>query len=67
MTLKIPIKNRYVVSLILGGFALAIVLIFGAIFHPQFTEWEEKSLDYRFRLRKPIALYPKITTIGADD
>ncbi len=67
MTLKIPIKNRYVVSLILGGFALVIVLIFGAIFHTQFTEWEEKSLDYRFRLRKPIALYPKITTIGIDD
>ena len=67
MVFKIPIKSRYIVSVILGLGALGIVLLAGLIFQRSFEEWEEKSLDYRFRLRKEIPLYPYITTIGIED
>ena len=67
MTSNTLTKNRYLVSLLLGFVSLSIILIFGMIFRTQFEEWEEKSLDYRFRLHKPIEIYPKITTIGIGD
>lgn len=67
MILKIPIKNRYIVSVILGLGALGLVLGLAGFFQRTFNEWEEKTLDYRFRLRKAVPLYPYITTIGIED
>ncbi len=67
MVFKIPIKNRYIVSIILGLGTLGFVLLGGLIFRTQLEEWEEKSLDYRFRLRKSVPNYPYITTIGIED
>jgi len=66
MTPKIPIKNRYLVSLLLGLIAFVIVLLMSGIFKEYFDEWEEKTLDYRFRNRKEIPIYPYISTIGIE-
>ncbi len=66
MAVKIPIKNRYVVTLILGFTAFVIVLIISSALSQYVDEWEEKTLDYRFRNRKNIPLYPYISTIGIE-
>lgn len=67
MILKIPIKNPYLVSILLGLIGLSGVLLIEFIFHESFQEWEEKTLDYRFRFRDSIAVHPAITTIGIED
>lgn len=66
MTLKIPIKNRYLVSLILGGAAFLMVMAINAAFSEYVNEWEEKTLDYRFRNRPDIPLSPSISTVGIE-
>lgn len=66
MTFKIPIKNRYIVSALLGSAAFALVLIVSLLFHRYFDEWEAKTLDYRFRMRKSLPRSPAITTIGIE-
>jgi adenylate cyclase len=65
--LKKPLKNKYLMAILLSLGALGIVLLLGLVFPQSFEEWEEKSLDYRFRLRKSVSVYPYITTIGIDD
>jgi adenylate cyclase len=67
MILKIPIKNRYIVSVLLGLCTFVLVLAASGMFPRSFEEWEEKSLDYRFRLRPEIPHHPSITTIGVED
>lgn len=67
MVFKIPLKNKYLVSVILGVAALGLVLCIRFIFQQAFAEWEEKTLDSRFRLRASVPLYPSITTIGIED
>lgn len=66
MTFKIPIKNKYIVSVILGISVFVGLLVFETLFHRSLNELEEKSLDYRFRLRKEIPRYPYITTIAIE-
>ena len=67
MILRIPIKNRYIVSILLGFIGLGLILLAEYFFQESFQEWEEKTLDYRFRLRKTVTLYPAISTIGIED
>ena len=67
MAFKIPIKNRYLLSGILGLAAFGLVLFGGFILQRPFAEWEEKTLDYRFRLRNSIPLSPAIINIGIED
>jgi CHASE2 domain-containing sensor protein len=66
MAIKIPIKNRYIVSLILGFTAFGIMLLLNSLLSQYVNEWEEKTLDYRFRNRKSVPLYPYISTIGIE-
>ncbi|MDY0091574.1 MAG: adenylate/guanylate cyclase domain-containing protein [Candidatus Vecturithrix sp.] len=67
MILRIPIKNRYIVSILLGFTGLGVILLAEYFFQESFREWEEKTLDYRFRLRKATTLHPAISTIGIED
>jgi hypothetical protein len=57
MILRIPIKNRYIVSILLGFTGLGVILLAEYFFQESFREWEEKTLDYRFRLRKATTLH----------
>jgi adenylate cyclase len=61
------IKNKYLMAILLSFAALGIVLALEHFFSQSLREWEEKSLDYRFRLRKSVSVYPYISTIGIDD
>ncbi len=67
MRLKIPFQNKYLISILLSCIALLIVALLTLLFSQYFQEWEEKTLDYRFRLRGSIPLHPAITIIGIDD
>ncbi len=46
---------------------MVIILLLTLLFSQQFHEWEEKTLDYRFRLRQSIPVNPAILHIGIDD
>lgn len=54
---------------ILGiGFGCAIlVIITSLLFSGLFTDWENKTLDYRFKLRGNIPTHPDIVMIDIDD
>lgn len=64
---QLSLKNKQISSLLLSVLAVMIFLVLETIFPRFFREWEERSLDYRFRLRKPVSLSPVITPIGIDD
>lgn len=66
MTIKRPFQ-KYVTSLLLSLLALLTLLLVNLLFPQQLREWEEKTLDYRFRLRKPVPNYPNLLNIGIDD
>lgn len=61
------IPKNYVTSIGLSLIAFVIVIILGLLFPTYFHEWEEKSLDYRFRLNRSVPEYPYLTHIGIDD
>jgi len=67
MSIKLPFQNKYVTSLFLSLFALLTLLFANLLFPQQLREWEEKTVDYRFRLRKPVPNYPNLVNIGIDD
>ncbi|MCP4401039.1 MAG: adenylate/guanylate cyclase domain-containing protein, partial [bacterium] len=67
MKFKQALSNRFALSVGLSIIAFCIVTVLGLLFPRQFQEWEEKSLDYRFRLRPAVQESPFITRIGIDD
>ncbi len=67
MKIKLPFHSKYATSLFLSLCALLTLSLVNLIFPQQLHEWEEKTVDYRFRLRKDVPTYPKIINIGIDD
>ncbi|PID57187.1 hypothetical protein CSB45_08130 [candidate division KSB3 bacterium] len=63
---RIPGK-RFALTLSLSMIALSLVIVLSLLFPNQFREWEEKSLDYRFRLCPAVLKSSHITQIGIDD
>src|SRR3989304_2911172 len=56
--------------LIIGGIGLGcsiLVIIISILFFDLFTAWENKTLDYRFKLRGNISSHPDIVLIDIDD
>ncbi|GAK53911.1 adenylate/guanylate cyclase [Candidatus Moduliflexus flocculans] len=67
MTIKLPFQNKYITSLFLSLLALLTISLVNFLLPQQLYEWEEKTVDYRFRLRKPVPNYPNLVNIGIDD
>ncbi|PIE34215.1 hypothetical protein CSA56_08775 [candidate division KSB3 bacterium] len=65
--MKHSFQNKYAISIGLSLFAFLIITVLGLVFPQFFQEWEEKTLDYRFRLREDSEVSPYITHIGIDD
>lgn len=58
-------KSRF--PLIVGLLAFGLFLILSWLFGDILWEWEQKTMDYRFRLRGPIPIHPAIVHIDIDD
>ncbi len=53
--------------LLAGLFTFGIFLLLAWFFGDILWEWEQKTVDYRFRLRGPIPIHPAIVHIDIDD
>ncbi len=60
-------RSQILIVTIIGISASIFVLIISFIFSGFFTAWEDKTLDYRLKLRGKIDTHPDIVLIDIDD
>jgi adenylate cyclase len=66
---KIPFQKIQTARFVLltGILTFGAFLLLAWFFHDILWEWEQKTVDYRFRLRGPITIHPAIVHIDIDD
>ncbi|MBI5755703.1 MAG: sigma 54-interacting transcriptional regulator [Nitrospirae bacterium] len=60
-------RSHFLIAAIVGLSASIFVLIISFIFSGLFTAWEDKTADYRLKLRGKIDTHPDIVLIDIDD